>query len=408
LVVKEESKMLITPFKRVPSREIYGADISGLQAAVNRCEGVLSLGTAAVSGYVMTAVADQAEPSLHRYIYEADIRGWLEAPAPVVRRNGVIVSAVEYVLHAAQGAVVFHLQQATDALITADFTHVTGASALTGHPARTDNPHAVTAAQVGLGSVTNESKATMFASPALTAIPTAPTAAADTGTTQIATTAFVVNQASTVTPADNGVAAAGASLRYARADHIHRIDVTRAALAHGEHPTTDEKAALAGTSGTPNTANRYVTNSDARLSDARAPLAHNHAAAAITSGTLPVDRGGTGIASYTVGNFVRASGATALEQRTPTQVLADISAAPLSHTALTNNPHAVTAAQVGATPIAHESATAVHSATAAATADRIILRDAAGRAQVATPAVDADIARLDTVVSLMSRFVMDY
>lgn len=202
--------MLITPFKRVPSREIYGADISGLQAAVNRCEGVLSLGTAAVSGYVMTAVADQAEPSLHRYIYEADIRGWLEAPAPVVRRNGVIVSAVEYVLHAAQGAVVFHLQQATDALITADFTHVTGASALTGHPARTDNPHAVTAAQSG------------------------------------------------------------------------------------------------------------------------------------------------------------------------------------------------------ATPIAHESATAVHSATAAATADRIILRDAAGRAQVATPAVDADIARLDTVVSLMSRFVMDY
>lgn len=42
-----------------------------------------------------------------------------------------------------------------------------------------------------LGNVTNESKATMFSSAALTGTPTAPTAAAATNTTQIATTAFV-------------------------------------------------------------------------------------------------------------------------------------------------------------------------------------------------------------------------
>jgi hypothetical protein len=48
----------------------------------------------------------------------------------------------------------------------------------------------VTAADVGLGNVTNESKATMFADAALTGIPTAPTATASTSTTQIATTAF--------------------------------------------------------------------------------------------------------------------------------------------------------------------------------------------------------------------------
>lgn len=46
-------------------------------------------------------------------------------------------------------------------------------------------------ATVGLGNVTNESKATMFTSAALTGTPTAPTAAAGTNTTQIATTAFV-------------------------------------------------------------------------------------------------------------------------------------------------------------------------------------------------------------------------
>jgi hypothetical protein len=46
----------------------------------------------------------------------------------------------------------------------------------------------------------------------------------------------------------------------------------------------------------------------------------------LTSGTLGVARGGTGIASYTVGNYIRASGTTTLEQRTPAQVLSDIGA----------------------------------------------------------------------------------
>lgn len=49
----------------------------------------------------------------------------------------------------------------------------------------------ITASSVGLGNVTNESKATMFTSAALTGTPTAPTAADGTNTTQIATTAFV-------------------------------------------------------------------------------------------------------------------------------------------------------------------------------------------------------------------------
>lgn len=58
------------------------------------------------------------------------------------------------------------------------------------HPTGT-NPHGTTKSDVGLGNVTNESKATMFTSPAFTGIPTAPTAASGTNTTQIATTAFV-------------------------------------------------------------------------------------------------------------------------------------------------------------------------------------------------------------------------
>jgi hypothetical protein len=44
---------------------------------------------------------------------------------------------------------------------------------------------------VGLGAVTNESKATMFTSPEFTGTPIAPTATAGTNTTQIATTQYV-------------------------------------------------------------------------------------------------------------------------------------------------------------------------------------------------------------------------
>ena len=46
---------------------------------------------------------------------------------------------------------------------------------------------------------------------------------------------------------------------------------------------------------------------------------------------------------------------------------------------------------------AHANAADAHNATSAATASRLMLRDVAGRAQVASPAVAADIARLDTV-----------
>jgi hypothetical protein len=59
------------------------------------------------------------------------------------------------------------------------------------NPTFTGTVSGVTAAHVGLGSVTNESKLTMFASPAFTGTPTAPTATAGTNTTQLATTQYV-------------------------------------------------------------------------------------------------------------------------------------------------------------------------------------------------------------------------
>jgi hypothetical protein len=65
----------------------------------------------------------------------------------------------------------------------------------------------VTATDVGLGNVTNESKATMFASPTFTGTPLAPTPTLSDNTTKVATTAFVKGQnyLTSVTATDVGL-----------------------------------------------------------------------------------------------------------------------------------------------------------------------------------------------------------
>ena len=63
----------------------------------------------------------------------------------------------------------------------------------------------LTKSDVGLDNVTNESKATMFASPVFTGIPTAPTAENTVDNTQVATTAFVHNVVGAISPADLGL-----------------------------------------------------------------------------------------------------------------------------------------------------------------------------------------------------------
>jgi len=99
--------------------------------------------------------------------------------------------------------------------------------------------------------LTTASAASTYAplsSPSLTGTPLSTTAVANTNTTQIATTAFVVGQAGSATPLVDGTAAVGTSLRYARQDHVHPTDTSRAPLAS---PTfTGTPAAPTATAGT--------------------------------------------------------------------------------------------------------------------------------------------------------------
>lgn len=78
-----------------------------------------------------------------------------------------------------------------------------------------------------------------LASPTFTGTPASVTASADTNTTQIATTAFVIGQASSTAPAALGTAAVGTSLRYARADHVHAVPTLASLGAAASGANTD-------------------------------------------------------------------------------------------------------------------------------------------------------------------------
>jgi hypothetical protein len=68
-----------------------------------------------------------------------------------------------------------------------------------------------------------------LASPTFTGTPLSTTAAADTNTTQIATTAFYIGQKGTANPVIAGTAAPGTSAKFSPIDHVHPVDTSRAA-----------------------------------------------------------------------------------------------------------------------------------------------------------------------------------
>ena len=85
----------------------------------------------------------------------------------------------------------------------------------------------------GVTTSTGTGSVVLSASPTLTGVPLAPTAAAGTNTTQLATTAFVLNQADDTATniLMDGVQSAGTLETYARSNHRHPTDTSRAPTA---------------------------------------------------------------------------------------------------------------------------------------------------------------------------------
>ena len=143
----------------------------------------------------------------------------------------------------------------------------TGSVVLSASPTFTGVPLSTTAAadtnttQIATTAYVVAQGYAKLASPSLTGTPLSTTAAADTNTTQIATTAYVVGQASAVSPLVNGAVAVGTSLRYARADHVHPIDTSRAPLASpGLTGVPTAPTASAGTNTTQIATTAYVVS----------------------------------------------------------------------------------------------------------------------------------------------------
>ncbi len=70
-------------------------------------------------------------------------------------------------------------------------------------------------------------------SPLFTGEPRGPTAAPDTNTVQLATTAFVLAQAASANPLMDGAVSPGIATRFSRADHVHPRDTSKLDLAGG-------------------------------------------------------------------------------------------------------------------------------------------------------------------------------
>jgi hypothetical protein len=144
-----------------------------------------------------------------------------------------------------------------------------------------------------------------LASPTLTGTPAAPTAAVDTSTTQLATTAFVLGQASASgdgTPAMDGTAARGTSTHYARADHVHPADTSRAPLASPTLTGTPAApTATAGTNTTQISTTAFVTTAIAALSTVYQAVATILSAIASLATTGLIARTGSGtVATRTI------------------------------------------------------------------------------------------------------------
>jgi len=62
-----------------------------------------------------------------------------------------------------------------------------------------------------------------------------------------------------------GISPSGTPDKVGASDYLDSLQVLFAGIADGRFPTADQKAALAGTDGSPSVSNKYVTNTDSRI-----------------------------------------------------------------------------------------------------------------------------------------------
>jgi len=139
-------------------------------------------------------------------------------------------------------------------------------------------------------------------SPQFTGTPVVPTAAANTNTTQAASTAFVVGQASSATPTMDGVASAGNGFLYTREGHVHPTDTSRAPLVSPQFTGVPlVPTASPGTNTTQAASTAFVTNAVSSKVSSSSPTLTGTVTvdgSTVVSGTSYLGVGGASIRSY--------------------------------------------------------------------------------------------------------------
>lgn len=204
---------------RIKRRAAGGAagapsSLANAELAFNEQDNTLYYGTGTGgAGGTATSVIAIGGSGAFAALSSPALSGTPTAPTAAVGTNTTQIATTAFVNAEIANDVV---RNDTAGTITMNGTQAAGTSA---QIARADHVHP-----------SDTSKANL-ASPTFTGTPLSTTAAVDTNTTQIATTAFVLGQASASNPIVNGTVAIGTSTRYARADHVHPTDTSRAALA---------------------------------------------------------------------------------------------------------------------------------------------------------------------------------
>lgn len=146
-----------------------------------------------------------------------------------------------------------------------------------------------------------------------------------------------------VTAAQAGADPAGTA---ATAVGSHESENDHALLhSNANDPTADEKAALAGT-GTPSETNKFVTNDDARLADARTPTSHQHDPGDVNADSTHRFVTDTQMATWN-GKQDALGFTPATEDHDHDGVYEPANANIQNHIASTSNPHSVTKDLVG-------------------------------------------------------------
>jgi hypothetical protein len=162
----------------------------------------ISIGTVTQGATAAASITGFAPNQILDLVMPNNLTGTPTAPTAISGTNTTQIATTEFVRTAVSDLINAAPEQldtlselanalADDSAFATTVTDLIATKAPIESPTFTGTVSGITATMVGLGNVTNESKATMFTNAALTGVPTATTAAGGTNTTQIATTAYV-------------------------------------------------------------------------------------------------------------------------------------------------------------------------------------------------------------------------